>query len=377
MPGHSLRRRRLLRLIVGGALIDAAVFLALNGYFSTAKFLLTADAQRMGGWFDYFLEHLPLWVVWAGITPFLFWISGRVRMGGGRGPRPLVMHLMISAMTLAIYAVVSLAIGALRADDALIYLTTLPVSRWLYFLLDYQWYWWITLAAHAYHGGREAMTRAREAGALRGKAAELSERLVQAELDTLKAQLQPHFLFNTHNALAGLIRSKQDAAALDLLASLSDFLRYVLENRKRSAVPLARELAFARKYVDIQKVRFGDRLRIEWLIEEGCEQLLVPPLILQPLVENAVHHGVSARRDDNLVRVRATRRGETLEVEIINNTGGEVCDHEGFGIGLVNVHGRLDRLYGADYSLDLELIGDDGGTMRLRMALPLQDRRRP
>ncbi|MCA9688964.1 MAG: histidine kinase, partial [Myxococcales bacterium] len=203
---------------------------------------------------------------------------------------------------------------------------------------------------------------------------ELSERVVKAELDTLKAQLQPHFLFNTHNAIAGLIRSRQDTAALELLTSLSDFLRYVLDNRERDAVLFARELAFARKYLEIQQVRFQGRLEVEWTIRDHCEALRVPPLLLQPLIENAVHHGVGVGRRRSVVCVDVSRRDAQLVVEVVNSASREGVDHRGFGVGLANVTARLERLYGADYSLDLELIdaADGDARMRLRMALPLE-----
>jgi len=358
-------------------LIDLAVFLTINTYFATVTFVLRLS-ERESLWIDSFIEYLPAWMSWAAMAPPLFWFSKHVRMGAGRGLAPVLGHLGVSLVALLVYSVLALSLGVLKSEE--------DRKVIFYLLLDYPWYWWIVLTAHAYYGSRDAIAQAREAGALQTKTAELSGRLLQAELDTLKAQLHPHFLFNTHNAIAGLIRSKQDDAALDLLTALSDFLRYTLENRERNVVPLARELAFVRKYLDIQTIRFGDRLRVEWAVEDDCPSLPVPPLLLQPLIENAVHHGVSSRRAHNLVRVHAARRGDQLEVEIINSCGGE-SDHEGFGVGLENVHARLKRLYGDDYTLELDLIDgavgdvspasddsapDPSALMRLCMTTPIE-----
>lgn len=182
------------------------------------------------------------------------------------------------------------------------------------------------------------------------RAAQLETQLAQAQLQTLKMQLQPHFLFNTLNGIAGLVRDSRNKAAVDMLVGLSDLLRYTLENAGKHEVPLKEELEFLELYLDIQQMRFSDRLTIEMQIEPEVLDALVPNLILQPLVENAIRHGVSrraaagvvgvtARRDDGLLRIRIYDDGPGLKRDEVDGAHVE-------GVGLSNTRARLAQLYG-------------------------------
>jgi LytS/YehU family sensor histidine kinase len=125
--------------------------------------------------------------------------------------------------------------------------------------------------------------------------ARLNEQLSKAQLNALRRQIEPHFLFNTLNAVAGLVREKRNDAAVNMIAGLSDFLRRVVEDSNRQQVPLGEEIEFLQKYVDIQKVRFGERLEVSMDVPEELYSAQVPSLILQPMVENAVKHGITKR----------------------------------------------------------------------------------
>jgi two-component system LytT family sensor kinase len=183
------------------------------------------------------------------------------------------------------------------------------------------------------------------------RASQLENQLVQAQLQTLKMQLQPHFLFNTLNGIAGLVRDSRNKAAVDMLAGLSDLLRYTLENAGKQEVPLKEELEFLELYLDIQQMRFSDRLKVEMRIEPEVLDALVPNLILQPLVENAIRHGISLRAAAGIVGVSAARDDGLLRIRIYDDGPGLKRDEvDGAatveGVGLSNTRARLAQLYG-------------------------------
>jgi LytS/YehU family sensor histidine kinase len=188
------------------------------------------------------------------------------------------------------------------------------------------------------------------------RASQLETQLAQAQLQTLKMQLQPHFLFNTLNGIAGLVRDSRNKAAVDMLAGLSDLLRYTLENAGKQEVPLKEELEFLELYLDIQQMRFSDRLKVEMHIEPEVLDAMVPNLILQPLVENAIRHGVSRRAASGTVGVSAKRENGSLLIRIYDDGLGLKRDDGAApvaGVGLSNTRARLAQLYGERQSFSL------------------------
>ncbi|HLO00706.1 MAG TPA: histidine kinase [Pyrinomonadaceae bacterium] len=179
------------------------------------------------------------------------------------------------------------------------------------------------------------------------RASQLETQLAQAQLQTLKMQLQPHFLFNTLNGIAGLVRDSRNKAAVNMIAGLSDLLRYTLENAGKQEVPLKEELEFLELYLDIQQMRFSDRLKIEMEIQPETLNAAVPNLILQPLVENAIRHGISRRAAAGIVGVRAERDDGFLQIKIYDDGPGlRPEDGATEGVGLSNTRARLAQLYG-------------------------------
>jgi hypothetical protein len=181
----------------------------------------------------------------------------------------------------------------------------------------------------------------------------VSMRLVQAELDTLKLQLNPHFLFNALNGALALI-STDPPAAEKMVAGLSDFLRMVLTTSSQQEVPLSQEIDLVERFVEIQQVRFGDRLRVVIEADEETRHALVPSLLLQPLVENAIRHGISPRAGGGTISIRARRAGNELGITIADDGVGTGARRtrqrsRGIGLGLVNTSTRLLHLYGADH----------------------------
>ena len=187
-------------------------------------------------------------------------------------------------------------------------------------------------------------------------ASELKAQLVKAQLSALKMQLQPHFLFNTLNAIMVLVRQQHGRQAEEMLARLSDLLRCVLEDVEAQQIPLRRELEYLRLYLSIEQVRFQDRLSIAISADDAALDAAVPHMGLQPIVENAVRYGVGRVAAAGTIRISAVRSGETLIIKVADNGpglgNGDLA--EGCGIGLANTRARLHQLYGDAASLTVE-----------------------
>lgn len=195
--------------------------------------------------------------------------------------------------------------------------------------------------------------------------AQLETSLADARLRSLEQQIQPHFLFNTMNAITALVRNRRNEEAVAMMASLGDLLRYALDHAGDQQVPLEEELTVLRRYLEIQHARFPDRMSFRIDAEAGTQRAAVPAFLLQPLAENAVRHGIAESAAPGEVIVRASRTGETLKVEVFNT--GALRPANGRGIGLQNTRERLQHLYGDDGLLVLE--GTEGG-VRATLTIP-------
>lgn len=213
---------------------------------------------------------------------------------------------------------------------------------------------------HALVYARRSRDRERQAQALQ-------EQLTQARLDALSAQLNPHFLFNALNSIAEMVHHDADAADR-MLVQLGGLLRHSLESSRQQHTSLHDELAVIDCYIGIEQVRLGDRLRFHRAVDDDVLHAQVPRLMLQPLVENAVAHAVAHRTTPSTVEVRASRAGERLLLEVIDD-GGAAAPKPGFGVGIANTRARLACLYGDEQTLDIEPV--PGGGSRVRVSLPL------
>jgi LytS/YehU family sensor histidine kinase len=225
--------------------------------------------------------------------------------------------------------------------------------------------YWIILGIQATFGYyRQYQERRRQALQLELQASELKSRLVQAQLSALKGQLQPHFLFNTLNAIMVLVRQEKGRQAEEMLARLSDLLRSVLEDVEAQEVPLRRELESLQLYLSIEEVRFQDRLRVEISTEPATLDAAVPHLSLQPIVENAVRHGIGRRSVAGRIEISAAQVNGSLQIQVRDDgpglpPGGLDATR---GIGLANTRARLQQLYGDAARLTVEN-GPHGGAV--------------
>jgi hypothetical protein len=193
---------------------------------------------------------------------------------------------------------------------------------------------------------------------------EFQRALAASELQALKMQLHPHFLFNTLHGISTLIDTDQ-ASAKEMVVRLSSLLRGTLEHSSSDLIPLSEELKFVREYLELEAMRLGTRLNVEWSIDADTGLALVPQLILQPLVENAVRHGIACSRDGGWVEIAAKKRARTLELGIRNSIAGKRTP--GLGVGLRNTEARLRYLYSDEATFTFAEADDHTATATLRL----------
>jgi two-component system, LytTR family, sensor kinase len=216
--------------------------------------------------------------------------------------------------------------------------------------------YWVILGVHTgYRHYRKLQEREGEALRLELHAAELRTQLMRAQMSALKMQLQPHFLFNTLNAIMVLVRQQSAARAEEMLGRLSDLLRCVLDEGEAQEVPLHRELDYVRLYLSIEEVRFEDRLRVKIDVDPAVLDAAVPHMALQPLVENALRHGIARTSAAGTIYISASASGESVVIRVKDDGPGFRSSEnpEGWGIGLANTRARLAQLYGDAASLTI------------------------
>ena len=204
------------------------------------------------------------------------------------------------------------------------------------------------------------------------RAAHLEAALAKARLEVLKGQLHPHFLFNALNTVSSLIHAEPEKAER-VLARIGDLLRMTLQEGRAAAIPLSREVAFLERYLDIQQMRFADRLRVVIDVPASVGDALVPTLLLQPLAENAIRHGIEPQSSGGTLRLSASRRGEELCIELhddgvgITADGSNGRDTAGCGVGLANTRQRLEELYGDRHHFSVTPDPQGGTVVRIRI----------
>jgi hypothetical protein len=227
-------------------------------------------------------------------------------------------------------------------------------------------YFAIVVAAHAYEYFRRARTEALEAS-------EFQRALAVSELQALKMQLHPHFLFNTLHGISTLVDS-DPVLARAMIVKLSSLLRTALQKSDTDLIPLRDELTFVEEYLDLEKMRLGARLKISLRIHPDTLALLVPQLVLQPLVENAIRYGIASSREQGWIEIASTRKNEIFELRVLNSVGNK-CQ-AGNGVGLRNTQARLQYLYSTEASFSFA-IDDDGNAVATLVLPALGEHREP
>ena len=204
------------------------------------------------------------------------------------------------------------------------------------------------------------------------ESAQLAEQLSQAQLNALRRQIEPHFIFNALNCIAGMVREQRNEGAVSMIVALSDVLRRLTRESTDAQVPLSREIEFLEKYFDLQKLRFADRLNVVMQVPDELLSAQVPSLILQPLVENAVKHGIAQRAQGGTVKVAADCSAGRLSLRVYNDGPPlrEGWDHGG-GVGLSNLKSRLQLLFGGHAALSVASAGIAG--VEVLVTLPFRE----
>ncbi|HWA59336.1 MAG TPA: sensor histidine kinase [Gemmatimonadales bacterium] len=308
------------------------------------------------------------WWLWAALAPVIFRLDRRYPLSRERWRRSLPVHLIAYVVVMLVhevlYVLLERASGwTLQPMPPLGRQILIFVSKRAAFdLLVYSALVGLSCMANIYRRYQERELRA----------SQLEGQLTRAQLEVLRSQLQPHFLFNTLNTISSLIHS--DAVQAERVVSrLGDLLRLSLAHDGLHELRLREELEFLGHYVDIQRSRFRERLAVEVDVPPAVLEAAVPTFVLQPLVENAIRHGIEPREGPGRVRVRAERKGDRLVLEVADNGpglpghAGPGSNGNGRGIGLTNTRARLAQLYGAAQSITLANGADGGVVVRLEM----------
>lgn len=354
-----------------GWALQLAVAVLVTVVFTSQVYVWVNLWPMTVSWWSALLWSLPQLFIWGLSIPLVARVVRRLPLEGPRRAMRFALHLGLSVA----YAFLVLLI--LDASDAILrwsYLIGAPGSlvadidkTIIYLHMGMAVYWVVLAADHArrYYG---------EAQARELQATRLEAQVAQSELTALRMQLQPHFLFNTLNSVTVLLRNDPGAAE-QMVHRLSDFLRVTLEGDGSQEIPLEDELDFLRSYLAIEEIRFGERLTVTYDIDDGVRDALVPSLILQPLVENAVRYGVAPRSGPGTVGIRARRADEATELEVWDDGPGRTSGETGEGVGLSNTRRRLATLYGANQRV--AVANRKEGGLRVSLSLPYHTEESP
>ena len=356
---ERLLQRRSVRLgLIWGIWALAALFFATQVYMMYLK-----EEKRIPFLRGLFLQGLSC-AIWALATPLVLWLARRFRIERNSWRRRVPLHFvvgvaLVSSMIVADYVFYMIYLG--RFAD----ITPLSTFQNVYYNID-RWlltYWVIVLISHAFNYYNSSRK-----GEL--KAAQLRTQLAQSQLEALKMQLHPHFLFNTLHSISALL-NKDVEAARSMIARLGDFLRLTLENGGSQEVTLQQEIEFLNGYLDIERIRFQDRLTTLVEVDPTVLDVRVPNLILQPLVENAMRHAI-ANSDRGRIEVLAGPSNGMLRIQVKDNGPGlqvvRAYVNRSKGVGLANTKARLERLYGPAHRLEFE--NEPNGGLVVTMEIP-------
>lgn len=346
----------------------ALAFWQVVGFLDVAWYVLISAAKGDAVvWSKLIQANLPIWVTVALFTPPVVWLARRFPWVEGKRRRAILIHAG-GLVTFTVLHTVATQLCYYLAQspkgfDFGMFIAAIPkmvasiMDRGILYYLVITGGTWLV---ETYAGSRE---REKEAAALKLEGARLRASLSEAKLEALRMQLQPHFLFNTLHAISTLVLKGDTRAADQMLGHLSRFLRLTLESAQAQTVSLALELEFLDAYLRIQKVRFGECLTVHNEIEERSLVATVPSLLLQPLVENSIQHGIGQNPDGGTIHVRARRLGDTVVLEVEDDGVGLKEDPmPGRGIGLRNIRERLAQLYPGEHGFSLGA-ASGGGTL--------------
>jgi two-component system LytT family sensor kinase len=348
-----------------------AVLWSAGALFDASQTVLIMHAEgRHHPWFPLFGTELVSWLPWALATPLISSLARRYPITRGKLAATAAVHFaafaVVSVVAEAWSAVLQMLVNPWQAKHPPTFMDTWSTTL-LYQVLTFLIVYALILTVTFVMDARERMARQIT------ETARLSEELSRAQLAALRQQIEPHFMFNTLNSIAGLVRDHRSDAAVSMIVGLSEFLRRATEDSHRSQVTLAEEVEYLQRYLEIQKVRFGDRLQVSVDIPTELLRARVPNLLLQPLVENAIKHGIAKRVAGGTIRVAGASQNGSLYLSIFNDGPALPTDWQATrtGVGIGNLRTRLQILHGKES--DLKLKCADAGGVEVVVTLPFTE----
>jgi two-component system LytT family sensor kinase len=348
----------------------AAIWCA-GGLFDASQTVLIMHAEgRHHPWLSLFGTELASWLPWALATPLVVGLARRYPVIRGISVRTLAVHFAAFVAVSAVAETWSAWLQVLfnpwgnrRWPTFVDTWSTTLLYQVLTFIIAYALILTVTHLVDA----RESIARQI------AETARLNEELSRAQLAALRRQMEPHFMFNTLHAIAGLVRDHRNDAAVSMVVGLSEFLRRATQDSHRSQVTLAEEVEYLQRYLEIQKVRFGERLQVSVDIPAELLRAQVPNLLLQPLVENAIKHGIAKRVAGGTIRVAGARHEGSLCLTVYNDGPSVPTDWQSThtGVGLGNLRTRLQILHGNESGLQLRHAAPGG--VEVVVTLPLKE----
>jgi two-component system LytT family sensor kinase len=347
----------------------AAMWVAGALFEAGQSVLFMRAIGRQHAWLIFGTE-LASWLPWAFATPLVIGLARRYDIIRATTIKSTSVHFAafaaVSLVAEAWFAVLQVLFNPWDYARQPTFVDTWRTSL-LFQVLTYLMVYALILTVTYVTDARERMARQMT------ETARLSEELSKSQLAALRQQIEPHFMFNTLHSITGLVRDYRNDAAVSMIVGLSEFLRRALEDSHRSQVTLAEEVEYLQRYLDIQKVRFGERLQVSMDIPEELLRAQVPNLLLQPLVENAIKHGIAKRAAGGAVRIAGACHNGNLCLRVYNDGADSPKEWQATrsGVGISNLRTRLQILHGEQ--TDLQLKHDDAGGVEAVVTLPLKE----
>lgn len=350
-------------------LLGVVLFTAAGTLFGLQFYISNAQLGGTSPLSAFVLDQILFWYTWGMLLPLILWLSRRVPILPARWGRALAAHALIGVLVAYLHAAVYIILyhafsqlfeGTPFSSESVIeglFRLNMPMRVANYFL--------IVAGIFALDFYQRYVDRALTTSRLEAE-------LAQAKVQMLRMQMHPHFLFNALHAIAGLVRAGERPQAVKMISGLSELLRAALDTGNEQRIPLRREMDFVRRYLEIEQVRFSDRLVVAFDIDPGTEDELVPNLVIQPLVENAVNHGIANRAGAGSIGITSRRINGAVRIDVTDDGRGLPAGWDlgrDAGIGLRNTRERLAHLYGDEGRL--EVTGLPAGGVRASVAIPV------
>lgn len=342
-------------------LANSAFWVAVLGIFVHIQYGTVLGTAEELSWGRTWVLMSPWFLTWIPVTAVIFKVVSHNARRDQHLAAKILSHAVWAGLLLSFYWLFCSSIRILLRDDSLSDLW--DVSTHIFTnsaQLDIAIYVGVLVIALSINFYHRAMQESMELRRVQND-------LVQEQLKALRTQLNPHFLFNTLNTIASLVRLKREKDAVSALSELSMMLRKILENKEHTDIKVKDEISFIQSYLTIQKMRFADKLNTNISVEPDCMEIEIPNMLLQPLVENAVQHGSQMESNSNPVNLNITRSDNEL-MFVLTNKISRGDKHDGFGIGLSTTRERLNRLY-QKFRLELTPLND--GVFQTILAIPI------